>query len=270
MIETPRVRLVRRARTGRWDKFPVDPGRYYASFRRHVEVKAHISKQRSFAVVDRLDERLRALDEAGLSDAERLALYRAFHTAGLELADRADDSYGNVGDMRSSAWHTYLRIDWQVAGMRPDHYWSDLCGLTIFEDHALGHDRQTLPWSRIPRGQADLVESLLVDLERECRAGHLDHFAAVALRQLAWVALAGRRFSRYVDAARQLGTDHWQEVEALAESALRSGRPALAVDVFRAADRPGWHQEHLRRRCRALTGVSVGDHQRGRQELRVV
>lgn len=172
--------------------------------------------------------------------------------------------------MRNSAWQTYLRIDWQVAGMRPGDYWADLCDLIVFEDYALGHDRQTVPWSRIPRGQADLVESLLLGLEGECRASHLDHFAAMALRQLAWVAVAGRRFSRYVDAARQLGTDHWQEVEALAESALRSGRPALAVDVFGAADRPGWHQEHLRRRCRALTGISLDDPARVRPELSVV
>lgn len=27
-------------------------------------------------------------------------LYRAFHTAGLELADRTDDSHGNVGELR--------------------------------------------------------------------------------------------------------------------------------------------------------------------------
>src|SRR5204862_298201 len=30
----------------------------------------------------------------------------------------------------------------------------------------------------------------------------------------------------------RLGSDHWQEIEALAESALRSGRRELAVEVF--------------------------------------
>ena len=52
MVETPRVRLVRRARYGRWSAFPVDPERYYTSFRRHVEVKDHISKYKSFTAVD--------------------------------------------------------------------------------------------------------------------------------------------------------------------------------------------------------------------------
>ena len=60
-------------------------------------------------------------------------------------------------------------------------------------------------------------------------------------------------------------------IEAMAESALRSGRRELAVAVFRAADRPGFHQEHLRQRCRVLTGVDVDDEKHdSRLELRVV
>ena len=76
MVETPRVRLVRRARYGRWAAFPVDPGLYYKSFRRHVEIKDHISKYRSFSAVDRVEERLRALDKPTLTAPQRLALYR--------------------------------------------------------------------------------------------------------------------------------------------------------------------------------------------------
>ena len=71
--------------------------------------------------------------------------------------------------------------------------------------------------------------------------------------------MAGRRFTRYVEVASRLGTDHWREVQAPAESALRSKRRDLAVEVFRAADRPGWHQTLLRERCASLTGVVIGD-----------
>jgi maltose-binding protein MalE len=67
-------------------------------------------------------EILRALDKPSLSEAQRLALYRAFHTTGLELMERADDSYGNVDQMREEAWHTYLKLDWQAAGMKPEGY----------------------------------------------------------------------------------------------------------------------------------------------------
>ncbi len=170
-----RVCLVRRSRVGHWDAFPVNPEVYYRSFRRNVEVKGFISESRSFGAVRRILGRLESLDKAGLGVRERLALYRAFHTAGLELADRADDSCGNVGDMRRDAWHSYLDIDWQATGMLPESYWADLCDLVVFENYGLGFREETLPWSHVPAGQADLVEGLLLALEAECRAFHLDY-----------------------------------------------------------------------------------------------
>ena len=172
----------------------MNPERFYRSFRRNVEGKDHVSKNRSFSAVRRIEERLESLDKAGLAVGERLALYRAFHTAGLELADRADDSFGNVGEMRREAWHTYLGIDWQAAGMAPEAYWADLCDLVVFEDYALEFKEETLPWSHVPAGQAELVEGVLLALEAECRAVHLDYQADHALQPLAWLAVAGRRF----------------------------------------------------------------------------
>jgi len=271
MVETPRVRLVRRARYGRWNAFPVDPERYYTSFRRHVELKDHISKYKSFTAVDRVEERLRNLDKASLTGAQRLALYRAFHTAGLELADRTDDSHGNVGQLRRDAWHTYLGIDWQATGLRAEDYWADVCDLVVFEDYALDYQEETLPWQGVPAGHAELIEGFLLDLAAECRSHYLDYQAEEALQQLAWLAVGGRRFSRYVEAAARLGSDHWMPIETMAESALRSGRQEVAVEVFRAADRPGFHQRHLRQRCLALTGVDIDDEGHDpRPKLRVV
>lgn len=257
MVETPRVRFVRRARYGRWGTFPADPGLYYKSFRRHVEVKEHISKRRSFASVDYVEDRLRALDQPRLATAERLALYRAFHTAGLELADRTDDSHGNVGQLRRDAWHTYLELDWQATGLSSEDYWADLCDLVVFEDYGLDYKEETLAWQRVPSGQVDLVGGFLLSLATECASHYLDYQAEEALQQIAWLAVAGRRFNRYVEAAARLGSEHWMPIEAMAESALHSGRRELAVDVFRAADRPGFHQQHLRRRCLALTGIDL-------------
>jgi len=46
-------------------------------------------------------------------------------------------------------------------------------------------------------------------------------------------------------------------IVALAESALSAGRHDLAVEVFRAADQPGSHRDHLRDRCVKLTGVDL-------------
>ena len=123
MVETPRVRLTRRARTGRWRTFPVDPAGYYESFRRHVEVRHYITKNRTFAVTRLLEERLDRLAAACTGVGQRPGMYRAFHTAGLELQDRGDDSHGNIGDMREDAWATYLGLDWRGAGMSPADYW---------------------------------------------------------------------------------------------------------------------------------------------------
>lgn len=259
MVETPRVRLTRRARTGRWPTFPVDPAGYYKSFRRHVEVRDHITKNRTFALTRLLEERLDRLDAAAKSVGQRLGLYRAFHTAGLELQDRGDDSYGNIGDLRQQAWATYLGLDWRATGMPVPDYWADLVGLVVFEDYGLGYKDQPRPWRGVAAGEAELVEPMLVDLADELRAVHLDYQADEALVQIGWLHVAGRRFSRYEQAANRIGSRNWQPIMVMAESALRAGRHELAVAVFRAADQPGFHREHLRERCQALTGVAVGD-----------
>lgn len=81
---------------------------------------------------------------------------------------------------------------------------------------------------------------------------HLDYQADEALSQVTWLHVAQRRFSHYEAAAARLGSRSWQPVVAMAESALRSERRDLAVVVFRAADQPGLHQQHLQERRRAL------------------
>lgn len=129
----------------------------------------------------------------------------------------------------------------------------------VFEDHALDYQEESLPWQRVPAGQAELIEGLPLSLVSECRLHHLDHQAEEALQQLAWLAIGGRRFSLYVEAAARLGSDHWMPSEALAESALRGGRRELTVEVFRVADQPGFHKRHLRQRCLVLTGVDLDD-----------
>lgn len=43
----------------------------------------------------------------------------------------------------------------------------------------------------------------------------------------------------------------------MAESAAEAGRVDLAVRCSRAADQPGFHQEHLRERRLRLTGVDL-------------
>jgi len=118
MRDTPRARLTRRARYGHWDRFPVNPDRWYDKLAGRRPT-AHITKGRTFALTDQLRGRLDRHDGPRRAVADRLALYRAFHTVGVELAERGDDSYGNIGELRLAAFRTYLSIDWAAAGMKP-------------------------------------------------------------------------------------------------------------------------------------------------------
>ncbi len=108
MLNTPRVRFETQARFG-WDAFPCDPARFYERLRPIADGKSHVNKYKSFDVVDRLVTRLAELDGARRQPADRVSLYRAFHTAGLVLADRTDDSHGNVGEARTTAWQPTCR-----------------------------------------------------------------------------------------------------------------------------------------------------------------
>lgn len=257
MWETSRVVLSRRARYGHWEAFPSSPAPFYEQFRAAVEVKHHITKGRTFRKVETLEGRLGRLDGPRRSLPDRLALYRAFHSAGMELADRADDSYGNVGMMRADAWHAYLEIDWAAAGIPSHSYWRDLCELVVWEPYGLGYREETLPYGRVAASDVDLLEGILLGLEAELRRVYLDFEADEARQQLAWLHVAGNRVGRYQAAAERLGTDHWMPIMAMAESALDSSGPAAAADVFRAADRSGYHQSYLRKECSKMTGVDL-------------
>lgn len=253
MRDTPAARLERRARFGHWDRFPANPDRWYDRLAGRRPA-SHVPKGRTFALTRQLRERLRRFDGPRRALPDRLALYRAFHTVGVELAERGDDSYGNIGELRLDAFRAYVAIDWAAAGMAPEHYWQDLCELLVSEVYALTHQHETLPFQRVPAGQADLIEAILLGLAEEWRAAHHDYQADEALRLVAWLHLAGHRYTRYVEAARRLGSDHWMPIVALAESAMNGQRRDLALEVFRAADQPGMHRDHLRDRCLELTG----------------
>jgi hypothetical protein len=257
MIDTPRRRFEHRARYGHWPSFPSDPAPFFEKFRPTVDRVDHITKGKTFAVVARLEKRLASLDGPRRSLPDRLALYRAFHTAGLELADAADDSYGNIGQTRAEAWDTYLSIDWRGTGMDPAAYWQDLCELRIWEPYGLDF-KQEEEWFRSARPEdVPIVEPVLLALEAEHYDAVLDYPAEDALIALADLYVATKARDRYVMAARRLGSRAWRPIEAMARSQLKAKDRAGAVAVFRAANQPGPQQDHLRRKCVELTGVDL-------------
>jgi hypothetical protein len=254
MRVTPRSRLVERARYGHWELFPVSPAGWYPRLGGDGSSTGFVRKGSSFAAARRLGRRLAQCDSARLGVGERLALHRAFHTVGLELADRADDSYGVIGELRADAFRTYVSIDWAAAGMRAEDYWQDLCELLVAEPYALTHRQETLAFERVGDEHAEIVEAILRRLAAEWRVAYQDFCAERAEQLVAWLHVARRRYERYVDTARALGSRTWMPIVALAESALSADDAPLALVVFRAADQPGAHRDYLRRRCYELTG----------------
>lgn len=257
MLDTPRRQLERRARSGHWSSFPSDPAPFFEQFRPTVERKDFVSKGKTFAIASRLDKRLGELDGPRRTLSDRLALYRAFHTAGLELAGAADDSYGNIGAVRAAAWTTYIAIDWRATGMDRAAYWQDLCELRVWEPYGLDFRAEQAWFGSAPSDDMPVIESILVDLETEHRNAVLDYQADEALEALADLYVSTRSRDRYLMAARRLGSRAWRPVEAMARDQLAADDRAGAVAVFRAADQPGLHREHLQRLCLSLTGVDL-------------
>jgi hypothetical protein len=257
MIETPRAQLGRRALYGWWPLFPSSPTPWYERFQEAVERKRSVSAGRTFDTVSTLEERLDGYDRSGLSPAERLGLYRALHSALVELIERADDSYGGIGRFRDEVWETYLAVDWRQAGALAEVYYRDLCELLVWENHGLGYRRTMLPFERVTTDEVPVVEAILDNLEREHRAVHLRWQADEAACQVAWLLVATNTTERFVGTAARLGSDNWQPIVAMAEAALEADGKDAASEVFAAANRPGFHRGYLAEQCLRLTGRSL-------------
>ncbi len=251
MLNTPRYRFEDQARFG-WDAFPSDPSRFYERLRPIADGKSHINKYKSFEVVNRLAKRLADLDGPRRTLVDRISLYRAFHTAGLVLADRTDDSHGNVGEARSSAWDAYLSLEWRTAGIEQADYWSDICRLLIWEPYAIDHKAETAWFSQVSADEVELVAGILRTSEADLRAAILDWEADRALEAIAHLYLATNYVDGFVEAAEALGSRSWMPIVAMAEHALGAGDRRTALAVFDAADQPGFHQTLLAKRRAAL------------------
>lgn len=180
MRDQPRRRLENRARFGHWHHFGVDPTGFYEQFVPTINRKGWTEVRQTSRACRTLYSRLGRLDGPRRSIAEQLSLYRGFYTAAAELADIADHSWGELGDLRTETWLAYLDIDWRSTGIAPEHYWQDLCELRVWEDYAVDH-RHPGAWFRsVTPDEKDLVEGILADLAAEARTYVLDYQASQA------------------------------------------------------------------------------------------
>lgn len=265
MRDTPRRRLRARALRGAWRDFPVGPAEAYEAFVVFVDEADHVGKGGTFELARGLEEQIAAAaDAAGGDSARLLASRRAALTAVCEIAHRVDDSYGQIGELGQAVWTAYAATRWRE--LVPDEvYWGDVAQLVAFDDYAHLYRAETVPWRQARAADLPVLRSIVTALAEEYTAARLDYHAQQARVALAWAHLASRCVSRYADVARDLDSEHWMPIVALAESALRAHRPDVAGAVFDAADQPGFHREHLhRRRRRQLLSTPV------KPDLRIV
>jgi hypothetical protein len=162
--------------------------------------------------------------DAGDHPARVLAVRRASLTAVAEAAERADDSYGEIGRLGLETWQAYVTTPWREL-LDPATYWRDVCELVAFDDYAHLHQHETLPFRRARANETDLLLGILDGLADEYTAARL-RWHADEVRQAGLYALvATRSYDRFVDAAAGLGRGHWRPVALLAETAL--GSPPL-------------------------------------------
>lgn len=138
-------------------------------------------------------------------------------------------------------------------------YWQDLCELRLWEPYGLDFRAETAWFHSATADDVPIVESILLDLEAEHRDSILDHHADEALEALADLYVATQSRDRFVMAARRLGSRAWRPIEAMARSHLKVKDETGAIAVFRAADQPGFHRDHIRKLCLSLTGFDLAD-----------
>lgn len=63
------------------------------------------------------------------------------------------------------------------------------------EVYALTHHHETLSFQRVPAAQAEMIEAILLALAEEWRAAYHDYQADEALELVAWLHVAGRRYT---------------------------------------------------------------------------
>ena len=255
MSNTPRERLYQRALHGRWSRFPASPQPWYD---RMVDQLGErwLHKSATFRLARRVEKLRDRNDSATASDpAQRLAARRALVTYLYETMGRCDDSYGVLAELGQEALITYAKLPHGPTGIVAEDWCEDLCELVTWERYGLLFGRETSVFANVHGALAEHAEKFLLALAAELRAHRLPYEAGEAQQNVAHLHIAQGRVSRFAAVATALGSDHWRPVVTMAEAALARGRPDVARATFAAADQPGMHQEHLRRRSIELTGT---------------
>ena len=255
MLHTPRERLYKRALRGRWHLFPVSPESYYERLSNGLG-QGFRSKRQSFTLAQRLEAAIERLDRQTADSApQRLAARRALVAWCYQAMERVDDSYGVIGELGTQALLTYTALPYEPAGIVGEDWCEDLCELLAWENWGLLLRAETRPFAQLHGELAEHAEAFMLSLANEFGEHRLRYEADQTIVNVAYLQIAAGRLTRFAPVARQLGSDHWMPIVALAEAAIKRDRRDIARKVFAAADQPGLQRDYLRQRCIELTGA---------------
>lgn len=251
MINTPRRQRNSRAMRGYWKKFPVSPLIFAADLTAIFTTGKYYLERESFKLESKLSGFLNK-KEARLDIPDQLALYRAFLTVVVENMNGVDDSYGVIGDLYGNVFETYYQLDHAKINMPREIYFQDLLELLIWEDYALTYQSQPDFFASLSESEALLVEKILRQQWQELDDLELDYQSQEALTMLGTLYAEQAMFDRFIPIAKEMGSNAWNRITALAGAAEKHKQYDLALGVYEACMVSGRHEDYLRKEYEKL------------------
>ena len=128
MRHTPKQRRYAHALRGFWPYFPVSPASHANRLAAHFQTRGWFSENQSFGIARKLDTFVDGvatmINQGQYGQAQ--AMLRAFLTVVIELMERADDSFGCIGDSFRGGFAHYLAIPLDATGIDATVFFHDL------------------------------------------------------------------------------------------------------------------------------------------------
>jgi hypothetical protein len=254
MRYTPKQRRYAHALRGFWPYFPVSPTSHANRLAAHFQTRGWFSENQSFGIARKLDMFVDGvttmINQGQYGQAQ--AMLRAFLTVVIELMEKADDSFGCIGDSFRGGFAHYLALPLDTTGIDATVFFHDLLTLLIWEAYGLTYDQTDGYFAGLtPQEGALCIEYVQQQME-ELRGDDLDYQYEEALTLLGQIVAEQNRFEQFEELARHMGTRHWKRIVVLVDRAVKKRKRQLAVAVFEAALSPGMHEGFLRRKYEQL------------------
>ena len=251
MINTPRKEKMQFAMRGHWGQFPVSPDSFAKEIARTF-IRTFYSKDQSLTLQDNLFSKMEKMEKKKTTP-ELLALYRAGITVVLEKIESVDDSYGVMGDFCQTVFEKYINLDRTEISLSSDNFYGDIVDLLIWEDYGFLDTSYSSLFSTVSIGDVTLVENLLnnrrVDL---CKLDMLAYQAEKPLTFLGELYKSQLMYDKFPGIAALMGTRSWERITSMAALAEKKKKYDVAMSVYDACLRPGFHEKYLKKEFEKL------------------